>query len=700
MNRLSNIFVLLVPAMMFLSIIAIGCSINGDGGPTVPSDGKSLDAMDTHYLWGYWTIALDEKSGAQVIPMREVSVHWNVIGFLEQSPCTDCLQVTKLLWPAGEVEATIQLRHPFPGGDEFTGFDVRGICFLPGTFQLPLLNHTIPNFGVENYLEPIQGVYLGYTNMFNPVTYPEGLPFGYAKGKLTGWPKDMLTASLGAFQYYTSTPDVRNAFRTFSVLSNVYHIKLVEPGPLVFGYAVDASWEEPTKPVVFPDSFGPYANCLEAWKAELEVDDSALTADGGYLKVTAVAYDHQGSSTIFGASLECPELTPDLIMGDATAESPESRTYEFIVPNDNLTAVAGDTVNFVVMISPIEKIALWGFNASTATVHESSSECPKGVHSVCFGEGEFLPFGNWLNLQTDAAILTQGDYTGEFIMFGNGFAGSMMGSYYIGDLGPNESHGLVGLVGVGAPSSLDVSPVYGNIFLVMPYDNTEIKIYRSDAAGLPSVMTPNGAPVNSLDVTPDEDIWFIEQDGAACYLHHAVAIAEWSWAVVKDDSQQILSELPSTPQVFDLIYEPNTQRLYIYHNAANGSITVYDASQAGPPTEIPALSKQAIWGYSGPLKIFDGAYFFAGADIELDNVDADLSDCRIVVFANFELGGSSVMKFDADMNVLDTASIDNGPFLTFAISIDPNLTLRRLVFLPLTQLYEDNYFLFDPPADW
>ena len=702
MHKLSTTQALLIPALMLLSILAMGCSGNGDANPVIPSSGKILDSMNSHYLWGYWTITLDEKAGAQVIPMREVGTHWNVIGFLEKSPCTNCLELTNLVWLPGQVDATVRIRHPFPGGDQYTGFDVRGICFLPGTFQLPMLNHTIPDFGKENSLEQIPGVYLGYTNMFNPVTYPEGLPFGYAKGKLTWWPKDALTASLGAFQYYTSTPDVRNAFRTSGILSNVYRIKIIEPNPLVFGYAVDASWEEPTKPVVFPDSFGPYANCLEAWKAELEVDDSALTSNGGFLKVTAVAYDHQGISTIYGASIECPELNPNLIPGTVAWEDEpnQRRAYEFIVPNVKLTAPAGDEVNFVVMVSPIEKIALWGFNASTATVHESSSECPAGVHSEFFGEGAFKPFGNWLNLQTDAAILTQGTYPGEFLMFGNGFAGSMMGSYDIGDLGPNDSHGLVGLVGVGAPSSLDVSPINGNIFLVMPYSNSEIKIYRSDAASLPSVMAPHGAPVNSLDVTPFDDIWFIEQDKGVCYLHHAVAKAEWSWTVVTADSQQILTDLPSTPQVFDLVYEPNTKRLYVYHNSLNGSITVYDASKTGPPTLMPALSKTAIWGYSGPLKILAGVYYFAGADIELDMVNADLTDCRIVVFANFELGGSSVMKFDADMNYLDLASLSNGPFLTFAISIDPDLSLRRLVFLPLTEQYEDNYFLFDPPSDW
>ena len=151
----------------------------------------------------------------------------------------------------------------------------------------------------------------------------------------------------------------------------------------------------------------------------------------------------------------------------------------------------------------------------------------------------------------------------------------------------------------------------------------------------------------------------------------------------------------------DLIIEapPRTQRIFVYHEYMNGTITVYDASNPGPPPEMPELTMNAIWGYSGPLYSYDGGFYFNGADIELDLVDDEFTNCRIVVFANFELGGSSVMKLDTDMNILDMATLQGGPYSTFAISIDPDLTKRRLVFLPMDE-FNDDYYLFDPPVDW
>ncbi len=689
---------LLLAMFILLVILLAGCSSAGDISPLTPSTDNFRAASNNRVLWGYWTITIDESTGAEVVPLRDVAGHFNVLGFLEKSPCNNCLDVPKVEFHPDQVDATIRIRHPFPGTDLFTGFDVRGICFLPGTFQLPNLLRTMPDFRTEDYLIQTPGTYIGYTNNFNPVSGGNG----YIKGNLTPWPKEMLTADLGAFIYYATEPNVRNAFRTSDVISNKYSIRRLSPGPLVFGYAVDASWENPSMPVVFPDSFGEYANALESWKIDISVDDSQLTETGGYATVEAVCYDHQGINTIFGAFLECPDLQSGFIPGAIAWEDEpnQCRAYEFTVPNIELTAQEGDEVQFLVQVSPIEKIALWGYAAGTATVHASSSECPTAVHSELYGEGEFGQFGNWINLHTDAAILTAGDYPGEFIMFGNGFAGSMMGSYYIGDLGVHEPDPLVGNVGVGAPTSLDVSPINGNIFMCMPYSSKDLQIYRADGEQLQKIPMPNGGSVNCADVTPGDEIWFIEQNGSAFYLHHATAQAEWTWKIEDADSQQILTDLPAVPQIFDLVYEPNTKRLYVYHNHANGTITVYDASSPGPPNEMPSLTKEAIWGYSGPLLFVKGDYFCSGADIEIDQVDTNLSDCRIIVFANFELGGTAVMKFDSDMNMLSMANLDDGPFLTFAISIDPEPSLRRLVFLPLVETYEDNYFLFNPPAGW
>ena len=46
-----------------------------------------------HYLWSFQWIAYDpEKDTIEVIPSRQVPAHWNVLRWLEQGPCSNCLE--------------------------------------------------------------------------------------------------------------------------------------------------------------------------------------------------------------------------------------------------------------------------------------------------------------------------------------------------------------------------------------------------------------------------------------------------------------------------------------------------------------------------------------------------------------------------------------------------------------------------------
>ena len=55
-----------------------------------------------HYLWAYSLVAVDaERKKVEVIPVREAGIHWNVLSWLEQGPCTDCLRLTNIR-PSGD----------------------------------------------------------------------------------------------------------------------------------------------------------------------------------------------------------------------------------------------------------------------------------------------------------------------------------------------------------------------------------------------------------------------------------------------------------------------------------------------------------------------------------------------------------------------------------------------------------------------
>ena len=128
MNRIALIIFL-------TSILLSGCS----GAVTSPDAAiddvtvGTAQAMDSgNWTWGHWTIRISEDhNSAEVVPVRESSLHLNVTKFVEGPPCPDCMWIGKA-WglPDGTVKLQINLMHPYYFNPEFTGFDVRGIVIF------------------------------------------------------------------------------------------------------------------------------------------------------------------------------------------------------------------------------------------------------------------------------------------------------------------------------------------------------------------------------------------------------------------------------------------------------------------------------------------------------------------------------------------------------------------------------------------
>src|SRR3990172_1410943 len=86
-----------------ISFILLSCSSGGPSAPTLDSKNQSThdplawsdtDRADTHYLWGYYLLYLNPEIGDfEVMPVRNITGHWNVLKWLEQAPCTDCLKI-------------------------------------------------------------------------------------------------------------------------------------------------------------------------------------------------------------------------------------------------------------------------------------------------------------------------------------------------------------------------------------------------------------------------------------------------------------------------------------------------------------------------------------------------------------------------------------------------------------------------------
>ena len=92
------------------------------------------------YLWSYHLIWVDPATNQfKLIPVREVAAHWNVLKFLEQGPCTNCVKVmgmtnsdhgTKLV-----VEPGVLVKFAGSGSN----LSVSGILDCEGTQEKPII---------------------------------------------------------------------------------------------------------------------------------------------------------------------------------------------------------------------------------------------------------------------------------------------------------------------------------------------------------------------------------------------------------------------------------------------------------------------------------------------------------------------------------------------------------------------------------
>ena len=187
----------------------------------------------------------------KVIPAREASDHWNVLKFMEQGPCTDCVHVVStVVNPDGSTGFNVQIKHPFTNKN-LTGFDVRGIVMLNGSHSFSGLNVTMSNHAMGDG-ELVNAD--GYTLLYTPDTEgdgPGGLQ-GYLKGKMAT--KTYPNATLNGYKRHISSDpaNTRNAFYAGDSITVKYDIAM-PTGKFVFGYAVDASWVPATnKPVQNP----------------------------------------------------------------------------------------------------------------------------------------------------------------------------------------------------------------------------------------------------------------------------------------------------------------------------------------------------------------------------------------------------------------------------------------------------------------
>ena len=343
---------------VFLCLFVWGCSsTNNPGLPSAiePDHSPGLAAQKItnqtsagsrgHYLWAFYQffVDLDDPDGPKLeaVPVRMGARHWNVLRFLEQGPCNDCIRIAGVTSSGtGTLLVDVEITHPFDLAN-FTGFDVRGIVMFSGTHLFP--EHVL----ITSDRSSGEGELVnadGFTFLYNGTTGglgPNGLE-GYIKGKYA----TQLTpnSTLNGYKRHISpgAAKTRNAFYAGGSLIETYELDMPD-GPFVFGYAVDANWAPPShKPVEDPmTDFPPEANCPEPWKIEVSDTpiDQGLTDHGGSTVLSMSVYDWQGKDTHELPLVECPELFDGLVEAQWVEDGDGFSTFEATVENQKLAPV-------------------------------------------------------------------------------------------------------------------------------------------------------------------------------------------------------------------------------------------------------------------------------------------------------------------------------------------------------------------------
>jgi hypothetical protein len=271
-------------------------------------------------LLGLWAVTFDSASRtAEMIPLRGVQFTANVTQFM-QPPFSNKNLMSVAIdsssdWPNGLIICDVSFTHPFPGLDQFTGFDVRGVCIGDGTQQGVADANIL--YGGPDELRVLNAD--GYTRWFNPSEFTTyNSIFGFTPGK-GGVPGTDFTATLNGYKYFcddigketqvcdffggTSCSNPRGYYSAGNVVTRRYEIQFPMVGGephFYFQYAVVASWEPPTNipPMNIPDDFPISANCHEVYVVSV-VDNSDMYFDGssggGTLALAVRVFDHQGA---------------------------------------------------------------------------------------------------------------------------------------------------------------------------------------------------------------------------------------------------------------------------------------------------------------------------------------------------------------------------------------------------------------------
>ncbi len=318
---MTRICAYLISAILLFAVV----SCSGSSSPVQPDPMQQPDitaARSTHasastHLWGLWDVWADPSTGRiEAVPLRGAAFTANVIKFVDGPPSNLLISIFSLESAPDYTDITVDvgIKHPFPGLDKYTGFDVVGVFMGNGGDAYPGPGgFNIPGENDQRLLNPD-----GYTRWFNATEF-EGAGsiqplLGYKPGKagspgffptaeLSGYKyfADKLTKHQEAFNFLTVNAPDRGCFRPGNVNYRRYQLRFPKTSGIKFQYAVIAHWEDPGVDNPVLEDFPLSANADEALL--IDIDDSSTlyyvdsTTKGGYIDIDVSPWDWSAATS-------------------------------------------------------------------------------------------------------------------------------------------------------------------------------------------------------------------------------------------------------------------------------------------------------------------------------------------------------------------------------------------------------------------
>ncbi len=345
--------------LLLLTLLACSCAgLTAPVTPDIESPDTRLDKSPdgTHHtkLLGYYVIQIDvETLTVTATPSRHALFTVNVVNFINSDPAFLKFQINDVIYGPDyiDIDIDVGIMHPFPGMNQYDGYDVRGIFMGDGTGSLNYISLQFPVTDVDQSMpaDPVDdlGGPDGYTRWFNISEFSEGgLPlFSYTQGKLATpdyegsatlcpykYFADGLDADEDLWEFLNSTGD-DGIFSAGSVNWRNYYIRFPNTLGVLYNYAITANWEAVD---VHPSNAPEAVSCLASITDDIYFVSGS--DNGGDLKadISIFSWNDQPSQIILESSvLLAPHvLTADEM--DPVGGNENYSTYHVDIPADDI----------------------------------------------------------------------------------------------------------------------------------------------------------------------------------------------------------------------------------------------------------------------------------------------------------------------------------------------------------------------------